>query len=124
MYESDLTFQIPTDVKSTHAIMSMAYDMSQPFTEEDKKLYIDGSIPEGTLNSIIMRQIKYMASSTAFVLGNVHGRECNLIIIRTQFGGKTAHHIDKRWKNHSPQQLLTLAYHFAIIAPLRKIIHN
>lgn len=122
MYESELMFQIPTDYETTKAIISMAYDMSQPFTDEQRAEFIEGPIPDGTLNALIMRQSKYMVCSVAYVAGVIHGREVNLSIIRTHFGGKKAHHIKKQWKNHSPNQLLTLVYCFGMFEPLRKIV--
>jgi hypothetical protein len=124
MYESDMMYQIRSDYETTKAIISMAYDLSQPFTDEQKAKFIEGPIPEGTLNALIMWQSKYMVCSVAYVAGVIHGREVNLSIIRTCFNGKKAHHIKKQWKNHSPNQLLTLVYNFGMFEPLRKIVYK
>ena len=121
MYESDMMFQIRSDFETTAAIITMAYEMSQPFTDEQKAAFIDGPIPEGALNKMIMWQSKYMIGSVAYVANVIYGREVNLSIIRTNFGGKVAHHITKKWKNHSPSQLLTLVYNFGMFEPLRRI---
>jgi len=120
MSETELMYEVPTDHETTSAIISMAYDLSQPFTDEQKKEFIDGPMPEGTLNNLIMTQSKYMVFSLAYIANVIHGREVNLIIVRTQFNGKIKHHIMKKWKNHSPSQLLTLAYQFAIFEPMLK----